>query len=73
MLTLVTGLSKQMNLLGPELLHLVLQPLLKVGLTLPVCRTYQPYKLGQATGTHYRASRHITRGACPRRYRAKKF
>jgi len=45
-LTLVNGLSVTRNLLGPELLHLGLQPLLKVGLTLPVLLQFQPYKLG---------------------------
>lgn len=46
MLTLVTGLLATRNLLGLELLHLGLQRLLKVGLTLPVCLQNQPYKLG---------------------------
>ena len=45
MLTLVTGLSLLRNLLGLELLHLGLQRLLKVGLTLPVLLQNQPYKL----------------------------
>ena len=47
MLTLVNGLSLLRNPLGPELLHLSLQRLLKVGLTLPASLQNQPYKCGQ--------------------------
>jgi len=47
-LTLVTGLSVMRNLRCIELLHLGLQQLLKVGLTLPVLLQEQPYKLMQA-------------------------
>ncbi len=46
MLTLVTGLSVMRNRTCIELLHLGLQQLLKVGLTLPVLLQNQPYKVG---------------------------
>ncbi len=44
MLTLVTGLSVMRSRTRIELLHLGLQQLLKVGLTLPVSLRNQPYK-----------------------------
>ena len=44
MLTLVTGLSVMRNRTCIELLHLGLQQLLKVVLTLPVLLQNQPYK-----------------------------
>ena len=68
MLTLVTGLSLLRNLLGLELLHLGLQRLLKVGLTLPVLLQNQPYKLGQAA--HYVRGTWLPPRPCPRRYMA---
>jgi len=64
-LTLVNGLSLLRNLLGPELLHLGLQRLLKVGLTLPVCLQNQPYKLGQVA--HYVRGTWLPARPCPRR------
>jgi len=67
MLTLVTGLSLLRNLLGPELLHLSLQQLLKVGLTLPVYLQNQPYKLGLPA--HYvRSTSSFAGRRSPRRY-----
>ena len=44
MLSLVNGLSVMRSHTSIELLHLGLQRLLKVGLTLPVLLQYQPYK-----------------------------
>jgi hypothetical protein len=46
-LLLVNGLLAIRNPWGTELLHLGLQRLLKVGLTLPVLLQNQPYKAGQ--------------------------
>ena len=47
MLTLVNGLSVMRSHTSIELLHLGLQRLLKVGLTLPVLLQIQPYKCNQ--------------------------
>ena len=47
MLTLVIGLSVMRNHAIIELLHLGLQQLLKVGLTLPVSQLNHPYKRNQ--------------------------
>ena len=47
MLSLVNGLSVMRSHTSIELLHLGLQRLLKVGLTLPVLLQYQPYKCNQ--------------------------
>jgi len=46
-LSLVNGLSAMRIHTSIELLHLGLQPLLKVGLTLPVLLQFQPYKCNQ--------------------------
>jgi len=49
-LTLVIGLSEMRIHTSIELLHLGLQRLLKVGLTLPVLQLNHPYKYEQVTG-----------------------
>ena len=62
MLALVIGLSVMRILASIELLHLGLQLLLKVGLTLPVSQLNHPYKSKQ---TDQPAA-----GRCLKRYRA---
>ena len=70
MLTLVIGLSEMRIHTSIELLHLGLQRLLKVGLTLPVWQLNHPYKHEQATGNLWSIFWASYSGACHGRYRA---
>jgi len=67
-LSLVTGLSEMRSRTKNELLHLGLQQLLKVGLTLPVSLRNQPYKHKQATGKTGHLFDAAHSGACCGRY-----
>ena len=64
MLTLVIGLSEMRIHTSIELLHLGLQRLLKVGLTLPVLQLNHPYKREQATGKQLSIFSALFSGAC---------
>jgi len=68
-LSLVIGLSEMRIHTSIELLHLGLQPLLKVGLTLPVLLRNQPYKHEQATGNRSLKFQASCSGACHGRYK----
>jgi len=65
-LTLVNGLSVTRSRARIELLHLGLQRLLKVGLTLPVCVQNQPYKCKQVAP--FGRWTQLTLRPCCRRY-----
>ena len=69
MLALVIGLSVMRIHASIELLHLGLQRLLKVGLTLPVLLRNQPYKCKQFAPYGRRTG--LTAGRCCRRYGAR--
>ena len=64
MLTLVIGLSEMRIHTSIELLHLGLQRLLKVGLTLPVLQLNHPYKREQATGKQLSISQAMFSDPC---------